>query len=107
MKLNLISAFFCLAGWVAHWLLSWSVQFKIDKKRFFDYVDDDPPAFLFSIVATIVVYFTGPSIIALTGYTLPAAFSDPGVVGVLAFLIGYNADSLLRKLVQLSPFGAK
>lgn len=101
MKFELYTAVICFLGWIAHWLFSWMEAWKTKRQGLIDFVDDNPPAFFFSIVVTVAVYMIGPAIFTVLGIDLPEGFSDPAVKGVIAFVAGYMADSFIYKVANL------
>lgn len=103
MKFEIYTASICFLGWVLHWLSSWGEAWKKHHQTLLDYVDDNPPAFYTSVVGTLAIYLIGPSIAPAVGLTLPVAFDDPAVKGVIAFLAGYGADSLVYKIATFLP----
>jgi hypothetical protein len=103
MKFEILTAVICLLGWLAHWLASWGEAWKTDKKGLIDFIDDNPPAFFFSLIATVAVYLMGPAVFDVFGITLPVAFDDPSVKGVVAFFVGYTADSCVYKVANILP----
>ena len=98
------TALMCLLGWLLHWLWEWGVNWKLQKTSLYDYIDSDPPAFWFSILATAICYMIGPSGFSALGITLPAATPE-SVPALLGALVGYSADSIVYKIANTIPRG--
>lgn len=101
MNYALDTAVLCFLGWAAHWFASWGEMWKTQRKSLVDFIDDNPPAFWFSLTATIAVYLIGPSILPAMGVTLPAQLNGDGVRLIAAFGAGYMADSVVYKVANL------
>lgn len=103
MKLQVLTALMCIAGWVLHWLASWGVARIKEKKSLLDFLDDDPAALWYSIISTAVIFAFGPSLMPMIGIHLED--TNPDTVRTLALLsalfAGYFGDSIVRKLVTL------
>lgn len=95
------TALICLLGWLAHWLASWGEAYKVRKCSLIDFIDDNPPAFWFSVIVTPAVYLIGPSILPALGVQMPAALDATGLRLIVAFLAGYVADSVVYKIANL------
>lgn len=102
MNFAIDTAVLCFLGWAAHWFASWGEAYKAHKITLLDFIDDNPPAFWFSLTTTVAVYLIGPSIVTAVGIQLPAALSGTGAGLLIAFLAGYVADSLVYKVANLA-----
>ena len=111
MKIDFATALLCTLGWILHWLGSWGEAWKKERKGLIDFIDDNPPAFWFSLIATVAVYLLGPTtivaVLSTFGVTLPPAFDNQVVKLLFAFVAGYMADSIVYKISNLAQGGGK
>lgn len=96
------TALMCVLGWGLHWLWSWREAWKTEHITLLDYIDDDPPAFWFSVLATLICYLIGPSGFSALGITLPAGTPET-VPALIAAVVGYSADSIVYKIANVVP----
>lgn len=95
--------FLCAAGWLTHWLMSWAKSWKANRKGFRDYIDDNPPAFWISVVATVACYVIGPTALPFFGVHLeqmPGATAAT-IANLGAYIIGFGADWLVSSVAKL------
>ena len=93
----------CVAGWLTHWLMSWGKSWKRDRKGFVDFIDDNPPAFWLSIVATAALYAIGPFVLDIIGIhlaSIPGA-SAAVIANAGAYVLGFGADWLVYGIATL------
>ncbi len=98
MHFALDTAILCALGWALHWFGSWGEAYKKHKLSLADFILESPPAFGFSVTATLALYLMGPAALPSFGIVLP---DSPGLLMVGAFLIGYAADSAVYKIATL------
>ena len=99
MKFEVMTAVLCVLGWVLHWLMSWREDFKVNKTPLLGYIENNPPAFYISVLATIAAYLIGPDLLSTVGIELP---TTGGVPLLGAFAVGYLADSAIYKFSNLA-----
>lgn len=102
MSIAVQTAAICFLGWASHWFASWGEQWKTKHQSLMDFINDNPPAFWFSITTTVAVYLIGPSVLPAVGVVLPAQLDQVGVKLITAFAAGYMADSLVYKVANLT-----
>ena len=93
----------CSAGWLTHWLMSWAKSWKESRKGFGDFINDNPPAFWVSVVATIACYVIGPSALPFFGIHLeqmPGATAAT-IANLGAYVIGFASDWLVSSVAKL------
>ena len=102
MHFELDTGLLCLLGWLTHWMASWWEAWKVKKLSLLDFLNENPPAFWFSITATLAVYLIGPAALNSFGVQLPAAMDSDGVALLIAFMLGYMADSIVYKIANVA-----
>lgn len=84
----------CAAGWTSHWLMSWGKRWKKERLGFRAFLQDNPPAFWLSVVATLAFYVIGPQILPFLGVDISAIPKDTASVlaNFGAFFLGLSSD---------------
>jgi hypothetical protein len=100
MTYTFSTALLCFLGWASHWFASWGEAWKTEHKSLIDFLDDNPPAFWFSLSTTLAVYLLGPSALIAIGIKLPDPLDTEGLKLVVAFAAGYMADSVVYKIAN-------
>jgi uncharacterized membrane protein len=102
MNFAIDTAVLCFLGWAAHWFASWGEAWKNKRMTLVDFIEDNPPAFWFSLTITLAVYLIGPSGLAAIGVILPPSLANESIGLLAAFLAGYVADSIVYKVANLA-----
>jgi len=90
------TALVCLLGWLLHWTLAWGEEWKKGRVSVLDYAWRSPPAFLSSLLGTLLAYLLLPDMVPLLGFSS----------GMLASaVIGVAGDAVIPRIINLARPG--